>query len=518
MKRLFIKSVCIILTVILSSSALAACTKKVSVTSQITLTYWTNLNNSLVGVVSDLGQLKMYEELENRTNIKVKFKHPPAGQDKEQFNLMIASRDLPDIIEYDWLQYPGGPSKAIQDNVIIKLNQIIDEKAPNLKKVLKENPNVKKQVETFDDSLYVFPSLGLDKLKTFDGLIIRKDWLDDLNLSVPETMDEWTAVLKAFKEKKGATAPITLNPWMMNSREIFNGAFNVGINFYIDNGKVKYGPYEPAFKEYLEYMYNWYKEGLLDPDVAVNDEKTMEAKILSGKSGARYGYIGGTIGKCLQVKQDAQFDLVAAQYPVLRKGDAPNFVVRKWEYRGEGSAAITSANKYPEESAKWLDYLYGEEGNMLKNFGIEGLTYTMKDRQPKYTDLITNNPDGLTISQTMSNYFRANYPSPGLSDDRYLEQYYTFPQQTEAAKLWSKYADNALQVTYPSVSLLPEEAEEMVSIMAEVKTYQEEMFFKFIMGVEPLAKFNDYIDQIDKMGIKRAIEIKQKALERYNQQ
>ncbi len=54
--------------------------------------------------------------------------------------------------------------------------------------------------------------------------------------------------------------------------------------------------------------------------------------------------------------------------------------------------------------------------------------------------------------------------------------------------------------------------------MAEVKTYQEEMFFKFIMGVEPLAKFNDYIDQIDKMGIKRAIEIKQKALERYNQQ
>ena len=43
--------------------------------------------------------------------------------------------------------------------------------------------------------------------------MIRKDWLDDLGLEVPETIDEWYTALKAFKEEKGATAPLTLNTY-----------------------------------------------------------------------------------------------------------------------------------------------------------------------------------------------------------------------------------------------------------------------------------------------------------------
>ena len=43
------------------------------------------------------------------------------------------------------------------------------------------------------------------------GGIIRKDWLDELGLAVPETLDEWHTVLTAFKEKKGAEAPAVLS-------------------------------------------------------------------------------------------------------------------------------------------------------------------------------------------------------------------------------------------------------------------------------------------------------------------
>ena len=44
----------------------------------------------------------------------------------------------------------------------------------------------------------------------FSGPILRKDWLDELGLEVPETIDEWENVLAQFKEKKGATAPLTI--------------------------------------------------------------------------------------------------------------------------------------------------------------------------------------------------------------------------------------------------------------------------------------------------------------------
>ena len=41
----------------------------------------------------------------------------------DQFNLMIASRDLPDIIEWSWISYPGCPEKAISDKIIIRLRE-----------------------------------------------------------------------------------------------------------------------------------------------------------------------------------------------------------------------------------------------------------------------------------------------------------------------------------------------------------------------------------------------------------
>jgi putative aldouronate transport system substrate-binding protein len=215
-------------------------------------------------------------------------------------------------------------------------------------------------------------------------------------------------------------------------------------------------------------------------------------------------------------EKNPKVNLAVVQYPVLNKGDVPKFIQRDWEYNTFGAAAISVANKNPVETVKWLDYLYSEEGHLLKNFGVDGLTYKMENGYPKYTDLITKNPDKLSIGEAMGKYFRANYPSPGLADDRYLEQYYEFPQQKEALKTLSKYADNAVKVLMPPATNSPQEAEELSKIMAEVKTYQSEMMFKFIMGVEPLDNFDKYKEQLKKMNIEKAISYKQAALDRYN--
>lgn len=151
---------------------------------------------------------------------------------------------------------PGGPEKAINDGVIIKLNDLINQHAPNLKQFLNDNPDIAKEVKTDSGTMYVIPSIGIGKVNTFSGPIIRKDWLDELGLSVPETLEEWTHVLWSFKEKKGATAPYTTyidktDPSKLN--DFIVGAFGVGRDFYLDDGEVKYGPMEPKFKEYLNF-------------------------------------------------------------------------------------------------------------------------------------------------------------------------------------------------------------------------------------------------------------------------
>lgn len=485
-----------------------------------TLSYWVTVPAAAAKSIKSFNDMLLYQELEKRTGVKVSFQHPAIGSNNEQFNLLIASGNLPDVIEYNFTNYPGGPEKAVSDKVIIPLNDLIDKNAPHLKKFLNEHPDIKKDISTDKGEIYVFPAVGVGHSEVSSGMILRKDWLQELGLKAPETIDEWTTVLRTFKEKKGAKTPLTMNLADFK-QDRFNGAYGVSTSFYLNDGKVKYGPYEQAYKNYLMQLNAWYKEGLLDVDFATQDGKAMSAKIANGSAGAFVGLVGGTIGSLLNAipENNKSFDLVGAQHPVLQKGQEPNIFLAAFPYRGDGSAAITHANKNPAQTAKWLDYFYSDEGNMLKSFGVEGVTFNNENGFPKYTDLITNNPDKLSISDAMSKYLRVANPSPGfVGDDRYTEQYYKLSQQKEAIATFNKYYKNLEKTRLPRIKQTTEEAQELSSIMAEVETYKEEMFLKFVMGAEPFDKYGDYINRLKSLKIERAIELKQAAMNRYNSQ
>lgn len=169
------------------------------------LSYWGEINGNLVGIKATHDEIPFFQKWQEKTGVPLEFTAPPTGQVKEAFNVMLASGDLPDMIEYNFIgDFPGGPEKAIKDGYILKLNDLIDKYAPNLKKYLQEHPDIDKMVKTDSGSYYAFPFIrGDEYLRVFQGPIIRKDWLDELGLPVPETIDEWTTTLRAFKEKKG---------------------------------------------------------------------------------------------------------------------------------------------------------------------------------------------------------------------------------------------------------------------------------------------------------------------------
>ena len=98
-----------------------------------TLTYWLQLNSNVSANFTNLGDTELGKNWQANTGVTVEFQHPAAGQENEQFNLMVADGNLPDIIERGWVNaYPGGPEKAISDGVIIALNDVIDQYCPNL--------------------------------------------------------------------------------------------------------------------------------------------------------------------------------------------------------------------------------------------------------------------------------------------------------------------------------------------------------------------------------------------------
>lgn len=68
----------------------------------------------------------------------------------------------------------------------------------------------------------------------------------------------------------------------------------------------------------------------------------------------------------------------------------------------------------------------------------------------------------------------------------------------------------------PLVTPTAEESSRYASIMNDVTTFYDEMVNRFIMGVEPMDNFDQFVETIKAMGIEEAIAIQQAALERYN--
>ncbi|RIX51190.1 extracellular solute-binding protein [Paenibacillus nanensis] len=487
-----------------------------------TLSYWGEINGNLIGVKATHEDIPFFQEWQKVTGVDLEFTAPPSGQVKEAMNMLLASGDLPDLIEYNFIgDFPGGPEKAISDGYIIELNDLIDKYAPNLKKFLAENPDIDKMVKTDSGSYYVFPFIRYDEyLRVFQGPIVRKDWLDELGLPVPETIDEWTTMLRAFKEKKGAAAPLSFNskPRFFNDsgNGAFSGAFGVNRGFYQEDGVIKFGPAEPGFKDYLKLMRDWYAEGLIDKNAATADTKALDSNMASGATGATIGNAGGGIGKWqpLVEANDPDAVLVAAPYPVLKKGDKPKFGQMNQAYASEGTVAITTAASDPELAVRMLDYGYSEEGRLFFNFGTEGVSYNMVDGYPTYTDLLMKNPDNLAPAQAISMYARGSYNGPFIQDKRYAEQFFALDTQKEAVNVWKN--TDAAKHNLPPITPTPEESSEYATIMNDINTLVDEMMLKIILGTEPLDQYESYVEKMKSLNLDRAIEIQTAALGRFN--
>lgn len=473
-----------------------------------TLTYWVRLANALSTSVTNFAETEFAKEYMKRTGINVEYKHPAQGTESEAINLLLASGDLPDIIEYNWLSL--NPDSAIEKKNILALNDYIDNYSPNLKKWLSEHPDINKQVVTDNGNYYVFPFVrDDDKLQSTAGFMLRGDWLKECGLELPETIDEWETVLAAFRDKKGSTAPFFGQP------TVFMGGFGISPDFYIDNGTVHYGYYEPAFKDFLIRMNKWYNEGLLDKNFAVSDGNQMNSDVLNNLAGAIFGAGGGTMGTFLNAKAGTgeKFDLTATKFPALKKGERAEFGNKQWQYSPVNGAAITAKAKNPALAARFLDYSYSEEGKMLNNFGIEGVSYNMIDGYPTFSEVITKNPDGLSMAQSIPLYARSANEGPFVQDVKYIEQYYTLDAQKDALVKWSD--NNDLDHRMPQITLTREEASRNSKIMSDVQNYCSENTVKFILGTKSIDELDSFYAELKNIGIEEAIKIQQDAYDRF---
>lgn len=217
------------------------------------------------------------------------------------------------------------------------------------------------------------------------GLVpqVRKDWLTEWGMEVPETFEDWEAYWAKCKDEKGALGISTRNlydiqPWA--------SGFGLTKGITRNDDETLYVSY--ASEEAIP-MWDWfhqlYLNGTLDPNFETNSSSDFRNAYMAGSAGSvsYWQHWVGTFEN--KIKADASttqttFDTVATP-PILKDGEGSLVF-------GELSLiAIPTNAEHPEELIKFMEFWYSDKGSILGTLGYEGIDYEMVDGQPVMTEL-----------------------------------------------------------------------------------------------------------------------------------
>ncbi|MBN2982444.1 MULTISPECIES: extracellular solute-binding protein [Cohnella] len=213
----------------------------------------------------------------------------------EKLNLTISSGELPDFFQVR----PAQLKELHEAGMLADLTELYETHAtPLTKEKLNEDGGVGLQSATIDGKLMGLPYVTA-AIDNSTMLWIRKDWLDNLGLSEPQSMDDVIEIARAFKNDdpdqngKNDTTGLGLTQDLFGAggglAGFFNG-FHAYTNIWIENeagdGLVN-GLVQPEMKQALAKLQEMYKEGLLDTEFSA--KSGIGEDVIAGKVGMFFG-------------------------------------------------------------------------------------------------------------------------------------------------------------------------------------------------------------------------------------
>lgn len=461
------------------------------------------------------GETKVFKVLEEKTNIGFEFNTPSSESMDEKLNLAFASGDLPDVLFGIGFSVEQ-ETKFGSEGQLIPLEGLIEEYAPNLQKIFKEKPEVIKSITAADGHIYSLPFVDSELgFLSYQKLWINQNWLDNLGLEMPETIDDLYTVLEAFKERdpngngKADEIPMAGSK-DVNVLGVMLNSF--GFTGYLDvrTGNVRYAPVEEEFKDYLAFMNKLYQEGLYDSESFIQDKQQINAKGANEQIGVFYD-----AGPFLTVGIEQNEDYVALS-PLTSEANNKKMAARTPLVQ-TGVFAITSANEHPEATIRWVDYIYSDEGSIFYNYGIEGEDFEYIDDGQGIRYLL---PEGMDRNEFISKINPLGAAQPRTHDliqELMLhKQDETDPQDAHIMQETLEKIKPVAESTFPNVHFTQEEIQKLNSVRTDIEDYVEQMEAKFITGNASLGSdWDDYLDTLQKMGVEEYIQIQSDAYERW---
>ncbi|MBB3109677.1 putative aldouronate transport system substrate-binding protein [Paenibacillus phyllosphaerae] len=478
--------------------------------------------------------------VEEKFNVKIKWDLAPTDALNDRRQLLLASGDYPEV----FLEGKFSNADLVtygKQGVLLPLNDLIDQYAPNLKAMMEKKPYLKEAMVSPDGNIYGIPRLNECYHCTHaQKFWINKEWLDKVGLAIPTTTDELYTVLKAFKTQdpngngKADEIPLTGAP----DKSVWNGnvdAFLMNAFIYNDNskyltmtnGKVDFAANKPEWKEGLTYMHKLYSEGLIDPaSFTQNDQAVSQLGKREGEE-----IVGSITTALLSYLVDTYDDNNERQkhWVIVPPLKGPNGVQLAGTSMGLSEFAFAITNKASEAqqiaAMKIVDYAFSEEGSLYSEYGpTEGIgwnmagadeknvsggaaKYTFENLKPQDENVVRNDSWSLLGPKDLSKEFRdlfatAQDPLSGKGYEKRL---------ADATSAYTAYAPKEV---YPSTAYIrPEDTDAAAQLTTAIKDYVMSNMAQFIIGNKDIEKdWDAYVKGFDGLNLAKYIEIYQAAI------
>ena len=458
----------------------------------------------------DLSDAVLLKESANRANVTVQWNLIDPTINADTVSPMLASgQDLPDIIQ---LPDTDNNMTYLSTGMFVKLDEYFD-LMPNYVDFLEKNPFIKASLTAVDGHIYYVPQTVVTSSYQ-PVLMFNMPWIQKLGIEVPSTLDAFVEMLRMFRDQdmNGNGDTTDEVPMSIQSSFLpyaFGPAFGLDLvsGFYADDeGVVHYAAYESEnYKAYLSFLHGLYEEGLLEVEFTSLNRDQITERCANDRTGVTYDFSW------------QMSNLYSAQYPNYdgTEGIIVGVPPLSGDYQGayigrnpvSGVFGVNVKAKDVELAVKFLDAAMSEEAQDLYVWGMEDLTYTVKeDGSREYLPKCTEDAiwyQGLGIN------------APNMPSQQSAEATAVLLPDWHVKAIYEQEMPYA-RSPFPNVYSTEEEVSVISMYLTDLTTYVDERAVAFICGYASIEdEFDAYLATLKGMQVEELIKVKQAQYDRF---
>lgn len=458
------------------------------------------------------GQFWMLDELEKQTNVKVNLRYYPYETAKERLNLDLNSGDYADVVGGWTLTDSMILTYGVDQGVFIPLEDYYATYAPKITEIL-DLEGVRENMTAPDGHIYTIPYVAGDTTVNYSPYINSR-WLENVNMKMPTTTEEFEAVLMAFKTQdangNGNSAdeiPFSSDPNNL-SLESMAGWFGMPMEkngFAVYEGKTVYAGISPQYREFLSWFHKLYEKGLVDSEIFTQDSSTWEGKGNNDLYGVSIAYGSSEYSGKIQSEEKSEYDYL----PVLNTDNGGTWLRATpghSVYRTQ--AVITDNCKNPEIVVRWFDNAFALENGIGCTTGPVGVVVT-KDENGEYHSL-----DKRTLSEkdqellNWSNLWPQSLPKYVPED---FEITPDVPLYEEKGVVEAGYEPYLTAETVDTFWVALDEVDDYSELTNVILNYYKEQKAQFISGERDIdndTEWNSYVSYMKSIGLEEWVRMR----------